>query len=257
VITTSPPLAARPAHVVFLVAIAAILTMLFVASAPASAANERPHASFGVFPGDPVSGETVRLVSYACDPDGPLRQSAWDLDGDGSWDDAFGGTASRAFEAGLHTVSLLATDARGAQSTSKRVISVQPGSPIYVLPRPFTPPRLKPFPIIRLAGVLTERGARIRVLTVRAPVCSRVTVRCRGGGCPFRRVTRFKGRELLHVNRIENRRLRAGATLEVLVSKRDRIGKYSRFRIRRGRAPLRVNACLRFGATRGSTCPRD
>ena len=53
----------------------------------------------------------------------------------------------------------------------------------------------------------------------------------------------------------DRKRLRAGATLELLVSKRDRIGKYTRFRIRRGRAPQRFDTCLRFGATRGTRCP--
>jgi hypothetical protein len=238
-----------------LFALVAALALLAVGSAPASAANVRPDASFGVFPSDPVSGETVRFVSYACDPDGSLAELAWDLDNDGSWDDAVGRAAQRAFPTGSHWVSLRATDSSGAQSVKPRLVSVVPGSLEYVTPRLFTPPLLSPFPVVRLAGRLTEAGARIDLLTVRAPVCSRVTVRCRGTRCPVRRVTRLMGRKLLHIRRFEGRSLRAGTRLEILVTKRDRVGKYTRFRIRRERPPLRFDTCLRFRATTGSACP--
>jgi hypothetical protein len=209
-----------------------------------------------VFPRDPVSGETVRFVSYACDPDGRLGQIAWDFDGDGQWDDGLGRVVRHAFDAGSHSVSSRATDSKGARSTRARVVDVTAGSPEYVLPRPFTPPFLSPFPVIRLAGTLTPRGARVRLLTVRAPVCSKVTVRCRGDGCPRRRVSRVKGRNVLRIRAFDGTRLRERAKLEVLVSKRDRIGKYTRFTIRRGRSPLRFDSCLGFGAKRGSACPR-
>ncbi len=238
-----------------LAAITATLALLLIGSAPASAANERPDASFGVFPSDPVSGETVRFVSYACDPDGRLSQIAWDFDGDGAWDDGLGRVVRRAFDAGSHRVSSRATDSKGRQSVKARVVDVRPGSPEYVLPRVFKPPFLSPFPLIRLAGSLTKTGARISELTVRAPVCSKVTVRCRGKGCPARPVIGLTGRKALRIRAFDGRRLREGVTLEVLVSKRDRIGKYTRFRIRRGSSPQRFDTCLRFGARRGSRCP--
>jgi hypothetical protein len=151
-------------------------------------------------------------------------------------------------------VSARATDSKGLQSVRARVVDVTPGSPEYVLPRPFTPPFLSPFPMVRFAGTLSETGVRVSALTVRAPVCSRVTVRCRGEGCP-RRVIRLMGRKALRIRAYDRKRLRAGVTLELLVSKRDRIGKYTRFRIRRGRAPQRFDTCLRFGASRGTRCP--
>lgn len=255
-ITSSPRTPRRSHwHATSLFAITAALALLVGGSAPASAANQLPDASFGVFPSDPVSGETVRFVSYACDPDGSLAELAWDMDNDGSWDDALGPAAQWIFPAGSHTVSLRATDSRGAQSVKSQLVSVVPGSPEYVVPRVFTPPLLSPFPIVRLAGRLTEAGARIDVLSVRAPVCSRVTVRCRGATCPVRRVTRLKGRKILHIRAIEGRSLRARVRLEVLVSKRHRVGKYTRFRVRRGRPPLRFDTCLRFRDTRGSACP--
>jgi hypothetical protein len=248
---TSPP---RRSCAHSLLALAATFAVLAFGAAAPSLANEPPDASFGVFPSDPVSGELVRFVSYACDPDGSLAELAWDLDGDGSWDDGVGAAVQGRLAPGSHRVSLLATDRRGAQSTRSRLISVAPRS-VYVLPRPFTPTLLRPFPRVRLAGRLTERGALIRILSVRAPVCSRVTVRCRGATCPVRRVTKLSGRKPLHIRAIEGKRLRAGVRLEVLVSKRDRIGKYTRFRILRGRTPLRFDTCLPYRATRGSPCP--
>ena len=250
-----PPLRRSRSYAPSLAAITTALALLLIGSVPASAANERPDASFGVFPGDPVSGESVRFVSYACDPDGRLAQIAWDFDGDGDWDDGVGRVIRHTFDAGSHTVSSRATDLKGAQSAKARAVDVRPGSPEYVLPRPFTPPLLSPpFPAVRLAGTLTNTGIRVSLLTVRAPVCSVVTVRCRGDGCPVRRLTRLKGRKVLRIRAFEGKRLRAGVRLEVLVSKRDRIGKYTRFQIRQGRY-ARFDTCLRFGDRRGSRCP--
>jgi hypothetical protein len=77
-------------------AIATVGAILACASS-AFAANAGPDASFGFFPRDPVSGQTIRFVSYACDPDGRLAGQAWDLDDDGAFDDALGATASRRF----------------------------------------------------------------------------------------------------------------------------------------------------------------
>jgi hypothetical protein len=238
-------------------ALAAAVWMLGGSSAAAGPApNALPDASFGFFPSDPVAGQTVTFVSYTCDPDGQLAEQAWDLDGDGSFDDALGGVAAGAFAAGSHLVGLQVTDREGALAVRSRTLAVAPGRPEYALPRPFKPPLLSPFPVVRLAGVLTRTGARVRRLSVRAPVCSRVTVRCRGRSCPRRRSSKLMGRRRMRFDVFE-RRLRAGTTLEVLVSKRDRIGKYTRFRIRRGRPPRRLDRCLRFGDTRGTPCPRD
>jgi hypothetical protein len=65
------------------------------AAATAGAPNDRPDATFVAFPDEPVAGQTVRFVSYGCDPNGRLIEQAWDLDGDGLFDDAFGASASR------------------------------------------------------------------------------------------------------------------------------------------------------------------
>lgn len=124
----------------------------------------------------------------------------------------------------------------------------------YALPRSDSARSMSPFPVVTLAGRLTQRGARITRFAVRAPLCSRVRVSCRGRACPVKNVSTYAGRKVLRVRRFE-RRLRAGSVVTVRISKGDRIGKLTTFRIRRGREPGRRDMCLRPGETAGSRCP--
>jgi hypothetical protein len=57
------------------------------------------------------------------------------------------------------------------------------------------------------------------------------------------------------MRRFGHRLLRAGATLRVLVSSPGSVGKYTRFRIRRGRVPARRDRCLPPGGTIPIRCP--
>jgi hypothetical protein len=114
---------------------------------------------------------------------------------------------------------------------------------------------LRPFPVVRLAGRLTSRGGRIRVLSVRAPANTAIFVRCRRRGCTGRSVKRGRGiNRAVRFRRFE-RPLRAGTILEVIVRRQDTIGKFTLFRIRRRRLPKRVDLCLRPGGIRGVPCP--
>jgi hypothetical protein len=219
----------------------------------AFAADEPPDASFAFFPSDPVSGEPVHFVSYACDPDGSLIEQAWDFNGDGITD-ASGTDVTTSFAAGSHAVSLRATPKVGLPVVRTQTVGVAPGSPQYVLPHPFDPPLLNPFPIVRMVGRFTETGVRVRFLSVRAPVCSRATVSCRGRGCPFRKRSQLVGRHASRIRPLAGKRLRAGVRLTVLVRKRDRVGKFTRFQIRRDRPPRRVDRCVRFGETTPIPC---
>jgi hypothetical protein len=244
---TLPPL--RPSRVA--VTVAALLAW----PAAALAADQLPDAGFSFSPEDPRAGQQVRFVSSSCDPDGRLVREAWDLDGDGAFDDAFGRVATRAFSgAGGHIVGLEVTAANGATDRSRRTVFVDTE---YALPRPDSDRLMSPYPVVRLAGRLTPAGARVRLLSVsRAPKCAVVTVSCRGRSCPARRVTRFMGRRSLRIRRFE-RRLRAGTVLTVRISKGASIGKLTQFRIRSGKGPRRRDRCLRPGETRGSACPEE
>lgn len=121
-------------------------------------------------------------------------------------------------------------------------------------PPPRARPRLlRPFPIVRIAGRLTRTGASIRVLSVRAPRGARVLALCSGRGCPRRASSAIVRARAARTGRVRfgrlQRSLRAGARIQVFVTSPTRIGKYTRFRIRRGLAPKRLDRCL---APRGS-----
>jgi hypothetical protein len=116
-------------------------------------------------------------------------------------------------------------------------------------------PLLSPFPIVTIAGRLTRRGARLTRLTVRGPSGSNVLARCRGRGCGARSARATIGpRGSVRIRRFQ-RRLRARTRLEILVTKPGFVGKYTRFRIRKRRPPLRIDLCIQPGATTGSACP--
>jgi PKD domain len=232
----------------------AILALLAWPGA-AMAANQSPDASFSFSPQDPVAGQVVQFESASCDPDGRLVRQAWDLDGDGAYDDAEGPVASWAFaNSGANSVGLEVTAAGGATDTAHRTVMVDT---IYALPRPDSTRLMSPFPVVRLAGRLTKAGARVKVLSVlRAPKCAKVSVRCRGSSCPVKRASGFVGRGSLRFRQFE-RRLKAGTVLTIRVRKNAFIGKFTQFTIRKDIAPKRRDRCLLPGATKGTPCPRD
>lgn len=245
---TLPPL--RPSRTA--VTVAALLAW----PTAALAADQLPDAGFSVSPEDPPAGHQVRFESSSCDPDGRLVRHAWDFNGDGAFDDAHGPVVLKTFpRRGPHDIGLEVTAAGGAKDATRRTVMVDTE---YALPRPMEERLMSPYPVVRIAGRLTSRGARIRVLSVaRAPTCAVVKVSCRGRSCPARSVTRFMGRRgRLRFKRFQ-RRLPAGSVLAVRVSKGDSVGKYTRFRIRSGKAPRRRDRCLLPGETRGSACPRE
>jgi PKD repeat protein len=243
-----------------------------------------PKAGFGFTPSAPRAGQPVTFSSTSTDPDGTIAALAWDLNGDGRFDDATGQTAQRAFPAaGSYNVSLRVTDDNGLSSIAFKTISVlgsatqeqdalagsTPGTsapdalpPATPVPSPGTssprrPTLLSPFPIIRIRGRSDATAVVVDVLTVQAPRGSRISARCRGASCPRRasaavaisssRPVRLRGLE---------RRYGYGVVLEVRVTMPGRIGKYTGFSMmHRGKAPQRRDLCLRPGTTRPSRCP--
>lgn len=115
-----------------------------------------------------------------------------------------------------------------------------------------SPEMMRPAPLVRIRGRLSRRGARITLLTVRAPRGARIEVRCLGRGCPARRWARTT--TLTRIVRFQ-RDLRAGTRLVIAVTKAGRIGKHTTIRIRRGEAPLRRDRCLMPGSRRPVRCP--
>lgn len=237
-------------------------------------ADMPPLAAFAFTPASPVAGQPVTFTSSSTDPDGSVAAQAWDLNGDGSFTDAAGGVATRAFPAGQYMVALRVTDDRGVSTTAFQTVSVRgappppdaaaPAQPAASAPsvNPLgSPPSpglllLSPFPVVHIRGRIFGSAVHIDVLSVRAPGGAMVRVRCRGRGCPRRTVAvraRSTGRAV-RLRRLEHR-YAPGAVLEVFVTERGLIGKYVRFTIRRGRAPSRVDLCVAPGAKRPSRCP--
>jgi hypothetical protein len=114
---------------------------------------------------------------------------------------------------------------------------------------------MRPFPTVRMRGVLTSRGARVTVFAVRAPRAAKVTVRCKGS-CPRRSWSpRVRKKSLTRVRAFE-RPLRAGTVLSVSITRHGYVGKRTVFVIRRGQGPSRVDSCLAPGTTaRRTKCP--
>ena len=274
--------------------LAPLLALSLVLAVPAVQANdddnERPTASFTVSPSNPVTGEPVTFTSTSTDEDGRIVSQAWDLDNDRSFDDGSTATVSRTFDsAGTYKIKLRVTDDDGARRDKSVDLVVRanpepepdpdsgpappagntpPASfpaPVINGPKPPTPtligPRLlDPFPLVRIRGVTTRRGARLDLLSVRTLGGTKILVRCRGRGCPWARKTeraRFSARRLRSVNMpgFKRRHLRAGTVLAVFVTKKGMIGKYTRFEIRRLKAPARRDSCTAPGRARVRRCP--
>jgi hypothetical protein len=212
-----------------------------------------PAASFAWFPPAPFVGEPVSFASNSTDALSPLTAFAWDLAGNGPLVGGAPVLSTWFSSPGAHVVRLRVTDAKGLSSIVAETIPVTLAPPIL----------LQPFPVVRLVGLDTSSGVQLIVFTVLAPVTSRITVTCRGHGCPTklenrlaasRRHKRRAGSLLIAFPRFE-RSLRAGITLEVRVSKPGRIGKYTKFVIRRGKLPARVDACLNPANSQSMPCP--
>jgi hypothetical protein len=218
------------------------------------------------FPTAPIAGNPVTFVSTSTDPDSVMPSSAlrWDLNGDGVFDDATGASASVIFPLpGNYPIALqVKTNATDVASALVAVGAPPPG----VQTQRAIYPLMSPFPVVRIAGRTSRRGARIRRLSIDAPPGASVSVRCKGRGCPFKQAkqtvsTRVRaGRGLpptriTRIRRLEGRTLRTGAVLKVMVTRPGAVGKYTRFRIRRKKPPVRSDYCLVPLSTQPAPCP--
>jgi hypothetical protein len=226
----------------------------FTIAAPS--APQPPVASFKWFPQSPMTGESVSLVSNSTDPASPITGFEWALSSTGAFSPGKPVLTTSFATPGAHVVRLRVTDAAGRSSIATQTV------PVIARRRVL----MQPFPIVRIAGSVTSRGAILRLLTVQAPIGSRVTVACRGPGCKTKSESRLatvssKGKSnrpagavLLSFHRFE-RSLRAGAILKIRVLKPGEIGKYTSFVIRRHKLPVRRDACLTSANSKPIRCP--
>jgi len=199
-----------------------------------------PLASFKWFPSVPRTGERVSLVSTSTDSTSPITAYAWALASKGAFTVGKPILTTSFATPGDHVVRLQVTAADGLSSIATETVHV------------VRPPLLlmQPFPIVRIAGIVTSSGVRLSVLSVQAPVGARVTVTCRGRGCPTASESRIaassskkhRATVVVIVFRRFERSLRAGVVLQVRIFKRGRIGKYTRFIIRHHGLPEHAEA---------------
>jgi hypothetical protein len=201
-------------------------------------ASNPPIASFTVTPAVPVVNQPVLFTSTSSDPDGMVTEQVWDLNGDGSYDNGGGATALRTFDS--------------------KTITVEPTT---ITSQKQGPRLLSPFPVVRVAGRITKRGTKVRVMRVNAPIGTQVDVRCTGRSCPFKRqvrtistVANSRTAAGMRVHRLE-RLLLPGVRVRVYVTKPGEVGKYAKFRFRAHKAPARTDKCLLPGSLVPADCP--
>jgi hypothetical protein len=192
-------------------------------------------------------------VSTSTDASSPLTAFAWSLTGSGIFE-AVGPTLSTSFSTpGPHPVRLLVTDANGqSAAVTETITAISPAATL-----------MQPFPVVRIAGSASSSGAKVSLLSVQAPIGASVSIACHGHGCPAKRqdTISVSGRSksktglVTIVFRRFERSLRAGAYLQIKIYAPGQIGKYTRFTVRRGKLPVRVDTCLRPDGVKPMACP--
>jgi hypothetical protein len=110
---------------------------------------------------------------------------------------------------------------------------------------------LSPFPVVRIKGWLTTTGARVTMLTVRAPRGAKISVRCRGQHCPRKRFARAT--RLVHLHPYE-RLLRGSMTLQISITRKGFVGKRTVIVLRNHKTPKRRDLCLYPGVRKPKAC---
>jgi hypothetical protein len=226
----------------------------FVVTAPPT--PPPPAASFQWFPASPRVGEPVSLVSSSTDSFSPITGFAWSLSNIAPFIAGKPVLATTFATAGSHVVRLQVTDAEGRSSVATESVPVSP-SPLTLM---------QPFPIVRFAGSVTSYGAKLKLLTVQAPIGARVQVTCVGRRCKTKSESRIAAASTkskavsravtLSFARFE-RALRAGVTLQIRVTISGQIGKFTSFAVRRGKLPVRKDQCVLTTSSKPFPCPRS
>ena len=95
-----------------------------VSVGPANSAPRRPSTSAPTRPNPNQGGGLRRLGRHATTGRFCPTDYAWDLDGDGQYDDAIGATPTTSYPSGTRTVSLRVTDMLGVTDTASHTVTV-------------------------------------------------------------------------------------------------------------------------------------
>ncbi len=218
----------------------------FVDAVPAAPASG-PTAAFNWFPSHPHVGETVTLVSTSADSANPITGYAWNLLGSAFASGGQKQTTSFATP-GSHPVSLRVIDSAGLSgSVSQRI--------------PVSFPLMRPFPVVRIVSTRSATRVRVKLLRIEAPPGATVTVSCTGKGCPLHALSKLVARPKAKSSGTPSltfpgaqRSFPAGVALEIRIAAAGEIGKYTRFGIRKGKLPIRSDACLNAREPRPVPC---
>ncbi len=230
-----------------------VSTFVISVPPPVTTAPTAPTASFSWFPTAPRVGEPVSLVSTSTPGSSPISGFAWNVNGGTGLTAGPSVLATTFSTPGPHLVRLQVTDANGLSGATAETIAVARAAAVL----------MQPFPVVRIAGSGSARSIKISLFTVLAPTGATVTVNCHGHGCPSapQSIIARAGRNhrraatvLISFTRFE-RSLRAGAVLEIRVTRKGQIGKYTRFTIRRGKLPARLDTCLSPSGVTPMSCP--
>jgi glucose/arabinose dehydrogenase len=108
----------------------------------------------------PANGPAPLQVSFnasgSFDPDGNAISFAWDLDGDGAYDDANTANTQRTYAAGTWLPAVRVTDSKGAASTQGFVITSGNSAPTPVIDSPGASLKWKAGQTINFAGHATD-----------------------------------------------------------------------------------------------------
>ncbi len=266
------PLRRGRARVRWIAAAVSAFALLAGLVCPQGGAAAPPDYDFTVTPAVPVAGQPAAFTATGLTPRDAV---AWDFENDGVFD-ATGTMVQHIYPTSGQRMALMRVTRNDAEvRTVLKPLAVEapsaapaPGRPAPV-PASSVPPfgvfpqqpaaaqleLMSPFPIIRIVGRATRRGAAIRLLAVRnAPRGARVTVRCRGRGCPMRSHRRWANFGRARLRPLE-RLLSTGVLIRIYVTQPGKIGKYTSFRIRRARRPLRRDRCTQPGMAVARRCP--
>ncbi|HTK46071.1 MAG TPA: PQQ-dependent sugar dehydrogenase [Patescibacteria group bacterium] len=120
--------------------------------------NQPPTADINA---TPTSGSAPLHVNFSgtgsSDPEGLALTYAWDLDGDGQYDDATGATTSRTYSTpGNVTVGLRVTDIDGASDTTTQLISAGNDPPVPSISTPTVSMHWKVNDVIPFSGSASD-----------------------------------------------------------------------------------------------------
>jgi glucose/arabinose dehydrogenase len=123
-----------------------------------TAANQPPTAVMRV---NPTSGPTPLTVNFdgtgSTDPEGGPLSYSWDLNGDGTFGDATGSTASYTYAtAAVYHPSLRVTDNQGATDTTSVAVTAGNTAPVPVIDAPATSMTWKVGDVINFSGHATD-----------------------------------------------------------------------------------------------------